>query len=948
MKILILVFAFLVAPFAAENVRATEFEIGTFGATLKVPGEWKRTEFIPGMGKDQFVYKGKARLVVTEVPTPFFNVAFLRDTLETVLEGVGLAIKVVEASEPEVSLVNDNQAVSIRAEVIEAGVTLDYCLVTLGSSNLYYLLAGFCPIAHKGLLDEAMNGVRAGFNPGKTQQAEQELSFNWGRIRLRYPTPAWSVEDAEGTSAVFELEASPDTTAVYVFEYEGIADELRSATSDYFDRELDNYSVIALPERSILGRTGLEILGSYGEEGKETVRSLLIQAGPDRILELRMLAPHPQEISEQAWNILVDNLEMQVFPEAKAFELPGPKPGARKEAPSYSKPILEKADWLGTAPGVTAKGVVERDGEYVVYGRGGVQRVAADGQVEWYYERDTTIAAGTVFVGDGMILIRFGDKLWARDKAGEWSVPFEGQFARVRLVEGVLVAQRSQRTDVFGFLQLPPADNDRLQMIKGDGSTADLYGTPDLQLLWLVASGDSETALLCRRAVGLNGAAVRYDLEQLSALSADGKEVSLGTWDVHHIGPADGGWLVTGRPQGGVRGLYEVRAGTGPTLLLAGREWIGVKAKDSELIFAGPVYAPAKGATSGTGLYRVAYEVLAQYGAQSQPFQSAEINALGRDALRGAEGGVAGVFESKAAIRAFVARANERAEKSYGCPIARDSETLDALFKDWMSESSAFDASGIALLNALVAHALLEKGAEWVPGGVEGWGVPARAWASPANSYAFAVSPGATVSSTLFEDDGYWRPVAEVLEKADGRQILLGFDLEVLGRRVAEYSETKVMQLLAKPDVAGLSAHLQAHRANLYLRYEVYEVLASRSHFQDLIALSYPFAKVEEPAFFDLRSWLSGRLAAGEDAKALVADTLAAVQQFPRAPAIFEILGHAYLKRADDLDPRRARQCFERVLELQDSGVHADRANAKIAEIDAMPRAERSTPTPDF
>ena len=912
------------------------FLIGDYPVQIALAGDWRRQTSVPGLGKDQFFsQRTSVRLAFLQRLAPLGGkpaIDFLFHSMMESMRGPNLV-----SMAPREVLVDqgDEYALAQSAILREAGMEISYRWLITSHGGLTHIVVGFVPKPKQQHLQRLLDPLVRDFPapaPGSSWEREggmesKEISRDWGTVVLTHRPAAW--RPGGPGDAFFALDHS-DGESLYFFEYEDWDEaEIAESLTTHFTNT--DYSLLSAPKERVLRKVHGREFRAQDSNGS-SVRSWLASTGGRSYLEIRLETGHSEEIAEAIWESLLSSIEVEIappvfaFPQVDSGDAASPPPSA---APPAIHAWLRSARWLGTAEGVRASGVLPTGDGWVVYGQGGIQRITADRKTRWVDQSDRSFPAGAVtLAADGSLLCRWGGMQHRFfEESGEWSPLHPRTSARVELKAAEFQIEMAETRSQVGFASLPHSGVARLVHLQGEDKEL-IRPLGGNLVQWICADRTRESAMIALEPINLDESRPRWDLIDLQLLHRDGSLTPLlRGWQVEAIAGGDQEWLVTGTPEGGVSGIYRVSATGDPQLLLSGIEFRGIAIDSDHVIVAGPPYEPALSASRGTALYRVDREVLANAGPASAPHGCHRLNQIAQRALADAEfQGVHGAFQDAPSIHAFVSRASEISEELFSVPLP-PSNDLDRHFAQWIEEGRYLTPEGIALITAMVSRAFLEKGAEWVPSSVPISAVSTVEPMRRATSFTVVRNPGRIVWSTLFESEGYWRPITEVTTENEGRSLLLGFDGVALMRKLEETSDHSAFSILER-DSSELTELLQEHRKNIYLRYEVYEHLMARRRYVDLQRCAQPFVEVEDPLFFDRRAVLAARYAEGDSSGShgLIDDLIQFVRRYPGAPAAYDLLAHAYLRRGEKDDTRRARACFDRVLSLTDRGDEVERA----------------------
>ncbi len=437
------------------------------------------------------------------------------------------------------------------------------------------------------------------------------------------------------------------------------------------------------------------------------------------------------------------------------------------------------------------------------------------------------------------------------------------------------------------------------------------------------------TSSVTREALGRGDA----DEARLSVvpLSGRGRTRELGVWrQVRLVTPAEGGWLVTGAPGDAPRGIHHLTPDGERTLLVSGAAPLGLRFADGALVFASNRAVPEDERYAWHAVYRVPEADARRLGPRAWPFDPGTLDRIARAALEELGNPTkAEVLATRADVAAFAEAAREQARALVGTPLPADPEGIDDLMT--YGDGRTHGDAEVLLLTALVADGLLREGARWVEGAPPGaealvpWRMPDRS-----NAFALAHDPYGLVMSTLFDSDGYWRPVRSALREADGRVLLLGADVDALEREADALLDRSFADVLLEPGrVDELLAVLTEHADNGNLRALAYQELHVQGRVDDLARVAGAFAERPDATIADLRHALGARLLAASsraDHARVAQRALAALGEHPDDATLLLVLGLAF-EGSDDADAAsKARAAFARALETSPWGDVAEAA----------------------
>ena len=961
----------LAAPLAAETV-----DVGEHGATLEMGPGWQRQMVNPDLGKDQFAHEGNNFTVVMELPVLLAGRDDFTALLDTMMERVQGRLEDVETGEATYVSADGLGRATRRFTGRIGSIDLAYRMDVVGRDGLGYLVMTWGPRSAA----EEVFAYGAGFAaslrmPGpetawakSTVPAPRSLQHQGWAIGLSYPRSLWS-DVADKGDAFFGLTAGDEHLMFLLLsaEMDGpdeMLDAARAALGKAFEgvREL---------ERTAATVSGLPARRAVVTGEQQGVRwdflLLAVQLGEERVLDVRVGVRGPLAAREPLVRGLLDSLTLTPPRQVDAFPRAGTGPATALTIPAVAAVplpapvarLLAGAERLGALAGT--EHLALPGGGLLSCGYGAVSRTGADGSAEglWNGSSATKCAVGPGAPGStgantGEILVSIAggevQRLNGRElePLGFSAAHFAGNPA------GGLVLVRTGTTMVDGLADLPgPAQLIARAPDGAERTVATLAGQPAR----LVVDGEGRRALVAalhRPALGRTAPAAHNAL--IAVDLASGKSAPLGDWQsVTHAAPAAGGWLVNGEPDGRPQGLYLLDGQAEPRLLIAGDGAVGVALAtpaDGEggqrLTFATTRRQPGDPAPDGQAIaYRAPLAAVLAEGPAWQPFDAGRLREIAAAALSGASGGAKDgePLTSRAGLDRLLAAADAAAVRLAGAALPSDPAEVDDLFGDTMGEHD-LGPDTVTLLAAVLARSLFAQGAVWV----DGPAAPLAIFPDPEvgdNDLAVAFLVPALVTSTLYIEEGWWNPATGVPDQVKGRTLLIGADRAALAAALRAAEVPKLAALAAgnkAADRAELARELEARSANTHLRGRVYRELAAGGKLQQLVDLAGAFAAKPAAGPEDRRAWYAARLALSGVAKAkpglppalppLIEELRAAIAAHPGEPALYLLLGKAYLAAGGPEAADLARACFEQVQELEPYGADSTAAEAAIAKLD--------------
>lgn len=922
---------------------AGEYEVGLRGARVRIADDWKP---IPVETENEWRFQ-RAEDVAVVVEREL-----LLDTSEdvTVLldEWAAAVAKLTAEPAPLDVSVSESDGVlrgTKRMDATDGGTRFTYVFSASSRSGLTLLISIFTPKRYAKRL-------AAAYDDFTSDLAFPGPDTDWGRSAV----PVRRVVDIAGDQVSFELETSVWTDveiegawlslasterhlALHMFTSKNPPAEDIEATLEVLRAE---FPTITEVERKVVPVAGIEshLLRAEvrGADGVETTfRLFSIPLSGDTTLDLRLVNYGGWDSRARFFEQLLASFEISRAGDLDAF--PVPAPIATRESPTPEvQALLGSCRFVGVIPGVVAVGGFRLDdGRIAAYGRGRIGALDAAGGSTLMFDSDWDIGRREI--------LRGGNSLYYRGRGGRLAV-LEGDSFRwpdfiamsVAAVgeEQLLVGRREPPQSDDVFQGAPARGPDRLLMRAADGVEEEIWSTSTHVIDGIEPSSGGTDLLLTQRPIRVNETYEWYEPHELVVFDRAARTTrSLGEWRLDHVGPADEGWVVTGAPAGGATGIYVLLRDGSARLLISGPAFFGVEIREGALLFGGTDRLATDGASGGTAFYEGPLPVLLERGPAVMPFAPEALNDVAAAALQAIGKGPDDLFRDGATVAAFVAAAQTASRERLGLPLPEDMSSVDRLLTESIRFASFFDAGGVSLCAALLASAMIREGAEWVdarPSCRFAW----RAIHVSDHCFAYALSPVAMVSSTLFDEKGYWRPIQEAGSAAEGRRILLGVDPQTLAQRLRELDEPQLLSWIDAGATSELLTAFERAPANHYLRYEVYEHLHARGRFEELRALAV-FRSRPEAVFIDELAALGAQVALldGPPPTALVEELRQAIARYPRAPRLYLLLGKVYQRLAaqDPLALRRARACFAKALELDPEGDVGQRAQHSINDL---------------
>jgi hypothetical protein len=887
---------------------AETHSIGTQGATI--PGDtWERHTFSNQLGPDQFARPDRNFALVfvetfglfeertdfLETLNHFFN--WLKTRSECELVGEDSYVRAPAFSRGTLRL-------SCTLGGLELGYELD--LISAGD-GLGYLAMSWSPWSDfEGLQEEVERTLNELKLPGPDSEwgrsatpTTHELAFGDWKLELQFRDSVFNQGDSQpGQRYSFVTRDGNVTFHVFLDELEGDADDVLDSIKEVAT-ERGEYEELARTDLELDLGPGRQLLSrSTQESPPHDLAIAAIGLGDDRWVDLRMVSADRTGHRQSLWDGLLRSLRVTRPPQVDAF--PVVESSTTGEPPyvaPWARRLLEASHAFGA------------HGSDVLALRGDKLLVRDDNQLELHaLSRPEDASTTVLYASDSYVagkLVPWGDRIFLLKPDGQVSEIAEGELqpagfeadAAVAAGDELLVARNGREEPLLVFAGLPavgPAEILARDADGGERRVAELPGD-DVVALARRPAGDVLAAVTSRTAPALATGGVPNRL----LLLRDGRDgaVEIGLWDrIDRLEPAPGGWLVTGTPDSGRHGVFRVDDAGRAELLLSG-DPVGLSLTDEALTFVtGSCLEPSDGFYPKC-VYRADLERVRELGPTFQPFSSQLLNDIGArvQAERGGSQG-GGFPPTRQAISELAATASALARELTGSDLPHSPDGVDALLSQFSWDRDLSEPA-VVLLSVLLTESLLAEGAVWEEAAA--LGPPARAdlgWELE-NSFAVGLHPVAAVLSTLYEEDGWYRPAHGIVEAARGRTLVLGIDPERVRARVRAAATAGLDDLLAEGRTSQLLALLENQPDNVYLREAVYRRLTALGRFDELATLAETFADREETPGIDRLAWTAARLR-GELTPSQLDEVIAglrdAIENEPDDANWYLLLGAAY------------------------------------------------------
>ncbi|MEW6745004.1 MAG: hypothetical protein AB1486_19805 [Planctomycetota bacterium] len=768
---------------------------------------------------------------------------------------------------------------------------------------------------------------------GKAAESRShQVSVRGYTIRLAYQESLLK-PNTDRRDALVSLSTSDEKLNYFILAAEGLADA---------DTHLDNvlrvltrtWPELAEVERGdvlLAGRPARRLTTENAAEDPLNFETYAVLLEPQLLLDVRIGVNGPIERRRELIDRFLQSIEITEPPHLDPFprvEKPTPAPYLN----SCEAELLRASTLLGKLTDSDTYTVLS-DGALLGAHETGVEILRpGEDESETLFTDENFRTRSAVSAADSIYVCASDGDVWRATGGAAEPAGFRARRIAPGPRGGLLLVRRAVPREIPGFGFLSPGEDDALLLRDADGREEKLGSFPPSRVDHVQMDGTGRTVLvvLSRPAGSMERAPIRMRVLELGSSEC----VELASWQqVDHLGAAPDGWVVTGRPDDGPTGIYRAQADGSHQLLISGPDVTGVMIAGDELVFTSQKRLP--GVALGTGnvlAYRVPLAAIRDVGPRCAPFHDrllqdiaqATLSALAIDQTDPA------CFRDRAAVGKFCATADTIARQRCGVGLPTDPAEVDALLGAFAPAAGGQrpQSESVLLLMAVFSECLLQNGAEWVAEWVEGsqsslGNLALHGIEAHETPFVVASLPAEVVLSTLYEEEGWWKPATWLLEQMQGRRLLLGTDPFALRRAVEGASEVDIGALCSVPDVEGIERLLEESPGNVYLRVTVYDRLAEAGHTVQLRTIAEPWARREPPQTDDVRAFCAAQLELAPDAASCAAmvDMLKeAIRRAPDMAALYVLLGRAYELSDREDGTQMARACYQHVIDVFDSG----------------------------
>jgi hypothetical protein len=923
----ILATALLAAALAAQKAH----DIGSVGATLKLDDGWRRQTLDKDDDADQFngskgslFRRREVYATVRELQGIYENEGdYVRalDWLTTV--GIGEPVEVVAEAQWT--------RASRRIEAKVNGVQVVFHSDLLVQPGLAYHVLTWSPRKDRRFLAERSKALHDGFSfpaaDATWRTAAKPIRHEARDASLRITFEAAPVMLCKEPNEYDEQVrlVSPDgdhIVMVYTTDHGANADYLLGqelqALTEYEE------STVEL-SRKPFALADCDATLMICQSKQHTTHSLLMQRNGSALM-MRYFAPGKAGDARPVRDALLRSIAVVAGPTPLTLPDVGATPPAEPEWPARTRAFAGRGRQLAELEMWSPNGSVQLDdGSVVVCEHRAAWRIDDDGAKAVY--RSNEYGQWCVVPHGGGLLLSQDGKLCkiVDGKVGERLCDAQAAAA---CGEDLFVVQTRPRPRIGLERNWRAQDDVRQTLVRrrADGSEQRLADLGDLRIQQLVASPSGAHVAVRSQQAGLLSP-LEWPQQVVVVSTADGERAPLGAWRTcNQVAATSDGWLVTGTPVGRPTGIWLVRADGQMQVLATGSGLFGIACTDRELTYA---------ITLGNGRTRIVRTSRADcldHGAGCQPFSIEALDAIGT-ALLAAEPTPP---RTHTQLQAVLARADAIATEQVGATLPATGVATQALIACVNEALASPNGNGRRLLALLVARALLAQGGTWVEpaenGSWDRWLAPTQLPADDA--FAATIVPSSVVVTWLDDSEGYSDHLTRTAVSRRGVPLLVGVDRRTLVARAQGLVVPGLREAAAEGRTKVIADALYARPHNDRLREDCYLTLAEFEQFDAILEIARHFDRSQHATAIDRVALLNARLhrLADDDMGQLFEDGMKAVQLHPRDARLYLALART-AERAFPQEPAKARQCYERMLQLDRYGKDAEIARKAIERL---------------
>jgi len=498
--------------------------------------------------------------------------------------------------------------------------------------------------------------------------------------------------------------------------------------------------------------------------------------------------------------------------------------------------------------------------------------------------------------------------------------------------EELLIARSQEAKSLLGLGELPVVGATQILLRTRAGKERSVLEFADRQVDALAFRHGRALVAAAPRGIIANGmeeASVELQLIDLES----GSSRRLERWrKVERIAAGTDGWLVSGTASNGDPGIYLLADG-GPRELLLSGDQVGLAADLESLVFVAD-RCLGRSTDSRHCVYRTPLSAAREFGSEFWPFNPRRLGLVATAAFeRIAASGTDPMSPSTPEeIATLVGGAEEEARRVIGTPLPTTAEGSDLLVAS-LAYDREISEEVVAILGAMVTQVFLQEGGKWVPPATSTSSSHRASGWETENPFALGLHPASVVLSTLYDDESWYLPIAQIKERANGRILFLGPDPKAVRDAVRGADLPNLSKKIRQGDADELGEFLTARKQNLYLRDKVYKQLAAYGREEILESVANRLVSGEDAAVIDLVAATAGRLAGDlstDKFEGLIRDLRDGIEKNPQEVALYLLLGSVYEQSSIPDKVKYGRACYEKAVELQPYGPHAEAANEAL------------------
>ncbi|MFK7927517.1 MAG: hypothetical protein AB8H79_04980 [Myxococcota bacterium] len=273
-----------------------------------------------------------------------------------------------------------------------------------------------------------------------------------------------------------------------------------------------------------------------------------------------------------------------------------------------------------------------------------------------------------------------------------------------------------------------------------------------------------------------------------------GTSTKMAPWhSVRYIAPDPAGWLVIGEPEPGGIGVYRLDKSGSRERILSGSHRAARFMAHGTLVLLTREATPTGSPWNEWPVYRVPAKILPDLDRALTTTRLDELESYAKAIP--AEHLDDSVWRDRNALDAAIAAARAGWTDRLG-PLPASPEQADDLLHT-LSDFPILAPQLWIAAELLMIGALLDTGAEWIESDTAPILTMDRD--APINDHAIGFAPGTEFRLSLQESESWYRPVTSMLDRANGRTLVLGPDLRRVQQRVQELDGPPVPMRAATP-----------------------------------------------------------------------------------------------------------------------------------------------------